>query len=525
LVTLLANKRLVVTGDLEAEKPDTAEITHEALITAWHRLSEWVEADRQFRIWQERTRETATEWVKSDANGLPRDEGILLRGARLAESIDWLERRPSDVGLSERDLIGASLALRDQEYEEQQRAIETAQRLIAAETERAEAAEALASKERQSRTQLRLLLGIVSSLLVVAISLGGYSLLQGNEARRQQSIAQSRELSATALSLLSIDPQQALLLAIEGWTEAPTVQAEHAVRESLQASHIRAILRGHTGRVWAAAFSPDGSRVITTSSDGTARLWDATTGMVVNELRIHTGPVRAAAVRGALSSDGSRLIFVSDDGTARVWDTTTGAAMAELRGRPHSVFDGGFSPDGSLVVTNSGSFRLQVWDAMTGVAVVEMRGHRAPVQQALFSRDGSRMVTASADGTARVWDVKTGAAVAELRGYQVWVSSAAFSPDGSRVVTASEDGTARVWDATTGAAVAELRGHTGPVRAAAFSPDGSRVVTASDDRTAMIHPWVTFAPREVLLEVARPNVVRTLSDEERRLYLPWRANP
>ena len=36
-----------------------------------------------------------------------------------------------------------------------------------------------------------------------------------------------------------------------------------------------AVLRGHEDIVWAAAFSPDGTRVVTASRDNTARLWDA----------------------------------------------------------------------------------------------------------------------------------------------------------------------------------------------------------------------------------------------------------
>ncbi|MDF5715846.1 MAG: hypothetical protein PUP93_18670 [Rhizonema sp. NSF051] len=53
LVKRLADERLVVTGWDEIEKIETVEIVHEALIREWRTLREWIEANREFRIWQE----------------------------------------------------------------------------------------------------------------------------------------------------------------------------------------------------------------------------------------------------------------------------------------------------------------------------------------------------------------------------------------------------------------------------------------------------------------------------------------
>jgi WD40 repeat protein len=145
------------------------------------------------------------------------------------------------------------------------------------------------------------------------------------------------------------------------------------------------------------------------------------------------------------SPDGSRVVTASSDGTARLWDATTGAAIATLSGHTGGVWDAEFSGDGSVVATASADHTARLWDSKTGAALATLSGHTDMVFGAAFSPDGSRIVTSSADKTARVWDATTDAALAKLTWHTEWVVSSAFSPDGSRIVTASWDKTAHIW--------------------------------------------------------------------------------
>jgi WD40 repeat protein/DNA-binding SARP family transcriptional activator len=78
--------------------------------------------------------------------------------------------------------------------------------------------------------------------------------------------------------------------------------------------HLRTL--SHSGSVTRAAFSADGSRLVTASRDGTVRIWDPYTDAPEQlVLRGHTGQVDAIA----FSPDGSRLASASADGTVRVW--------------------------------------------------------------------------------------------------------------------------------------------------------------------------------------------------------------
>jgi WD40 repeat protein len=283
---------------------------------------------------------------------------------------------------------------------------------------------------------------------------------------------------------LPTDPELSLLLATEAVRTASTSEALDALRQGIRDSRLRMAMRGHRAAIVSATFSRDGSRIVTTSADGTARIWDARTSALSVELTGHRGGVSAVDV----SPDGRLVATASDDNTGQVWDATTGRPIAELRGHGRSeegVVGSRFSPNGRSVVTAAADRTAMVWDPSTGRAIVVLRGHEAEVWSAAFSPDGSRILTASADRTTRVWDAATGAPVQVLTGHSADLTAASYSPDGRHIVTADWEGHTRIWR-TDRYTFKELPAHTGIVRHVAFSPDSRLVFTSGVDRTARV---------------------------------------
>ncbi|QJX00109.1 protein kinase domain-containing protein [Frigoriglobus tundricola] len=239
--------------------------------------------------------------------------------------------------------------------------------------------------------------------------------------------------------------------------------------------------RGDKYGVLTAALSPDGHTLATGSREG-ARTRDARTGKELHALTGHTGEVTSVSFR----PDGARILTTGRDKTARVWDARTGAELLKLEGHTGWVISGAFCGDGSRIVTGSEDKTAKVWDAGTGKELLKLDGHTGWVISAMFSADGSRIVTGGEDGTARMWDATSGKELLKLEGHTNWVSGAAFAPDGSRIVTGSHDKTVKIWDAKTGAELLSLKGHTDQVSSVAFSQDGLRIVTGSRDKTARV---------------------------------------
>jgi hypothetical protein len=150
---------------------------------------------------------------------------------------------------------------------------------------------------------------------------------------------------------------------------------------------------GHTGPVESVAYSPDGKRVLTGSSDGTARVWDAEMGQQKALLKGHTDRVTSVAY----SPDGKRVLTGSQDKTARVWDAETGQQKASLEGHTGPVFSVAYSADGKRVLTGSSDHTAQVWDAETGQKKALLKGHTGPVYSVVFSPNGKFCCCANTD--------------------------------------------------------------------------------------------------------------------------------
>jgi WD40 repeat protein/serine/threonine protein kinase len=276
-------------------------------------------------------------------------------------------------------------------------------------------------------------------------------------------------------------------------------------------------LKGHTYWVWSVAFSPDGQHLASGSADNTVKIWDIATGKELLSLKGHAGWVRSVA----FSPDGRRVASGGDDRTARIWDSATGKELLSLKGHTAVVESVAFSPDGQRLASGSDDHTVKIWDGTTGKELLSPKGHTDLVQSVAFSPDGKQLASVGNDQMVKIWDTATGKELLSFKSRASLLESVAFSPDGQRLASGSDDKTVRIWDSASGKELAVLKGHADVVYGVAFSPDGQRLASGSVDQTVKM--WDAESGKE-FFSLKLPGVVESVafSPDGQRLASGWR---
>lgn len=530
VLKMLSDARLVTTTEI------TAEVAHEALIREWARLHEWLSEDREWLRLHRHITESALEW---ESQGY--DPGLVYRGTRLVQSLEWAESRLEDLNLLERGFLETSKAIEEKEAaereEQRQRELEAARKLAESERERAEGQTRAARQLRQRALYL-------ASLLIVSLILAISAFVQRNTADRQAHLASARELALASINSLEKDAELSILLALEAVSESRLArepvpyQVQDALHKAIQNSRIHYTLAKHSGDVVAVTYSPDGKLLATAGSDKKVILWEARTGKELMTLSGHSQGLEDIA----FSPDGRYLATASDDKSIKLWSPLNGQELRSLTGFTDVIWKISFSSD-SKSLAIAGNETATVWDINTGQLILTLKGQHAPIA---FSPLGKYLATSGDDGTtilwdtdswqdilslphaanalafspdeARlvtameeliVWDVLTGEELMTTTEFKAVVLGIEFNPDGSRLVAGSQDGTVSIWDSQTGKRLFALAGHAGAINDVAFNPEcvalpdlsfewcGVWLATASRDGTAKVWDVSPAGSREL----------------------------
>ncbi|OAA49741.1 WD-repeat protein pop3 [Beauveria brongniartii RCEF 3172] len=229
---------------------------------------------------------------------------------------------------------------------------------------------------------------------------------------------------------------------------------------------------GHTGNITGVAFHCEGKWMVTSSEDGTVKIWETRTGTIQRSYS-HGCPANDVVIH----PNQGEIISCDRSGYIRVWDLAENTCAHELTPEPDvSVSSVTVASDGTLLCAANNSGNVFVWrieqeyDGTRMVPVTQFSAHKEYITRVLLSPDVKKLATCSADHTAKIWEVKGSAPKpgeqpkalpleATLTGHQRWVWDCAFSADSAYLVTACSDHYARLWELHSQQIIRQYNGH------------------------------------------------------------------
>jgi hypothetical protein len=268
--------------------------------------------------------------------------------------------------------------------------------------------------------------------------------------------------------------------------QLPTVRREGAglLTSQTNTDVPLAELKGHRGAVTGLAFLPDSQRIVTSSADGTVKVWNTARGGLIRTIELDAGPATAFAVAKERAATGHK------DGTVALWNIETGSNLATFRRSDASIWAIAFAGGPDRVAAAAQDWAVTLWEAGRPQSPVRVfEGHENAVKAVAFAERGPFIASGGADAVVKLWNVDKGELVRTYRGHEEAIAAVAFDPEGRTLASTSQDGQIRLWSTYSSRLKKRLRGHEGSVPGLAYAPDGHYLVSGGSDGTVRI--WDT----------------------------------
>jgi WD40 repeat protein len=235
-------------------------------------------------------------------------------------------------------------------------------------------------------------------------------------------------------------------------------------------------LAGHVGMIHDAGWSRDGSLIATSGYDESVRVWEASTGRQI----LNVKPLFNFACSVAFSTDGRWLAAGgSEDGQLKLIEVASGR-MRSFQTPDTTLYALEFTPDGKHLIVNHTIMNR----GDTSIRVLKLSDFsevktsiRGPVTSFALSRDGRLFAYSGPTGTVSILETSLWTELRTIEAHPYGASSLAFHPRGRFLASSGRDGVVRLWDATLGT----------PIHRLPIKPElDSRLVFGADEESLVV---------------------------------------
>lgn len=203
--------------------------------------------------------------------------------------------------------------------------------------------------------------------------------------------------------------------------------------------------------LFGASLSPDGKKVAVGCTDNSVHVFDTSSGHELYKMTSHESWVLGTV----FGVDSKRFVSIGRDRAAKLVDAGTGQVLEnlnQLRGELSAVAR---HPKQDMIViggddripyiyTMDRTRNLKVGEESTLVRKLEAQD--GAILALDWSPDGKRIAVAGAGSAVNLYDAESGAKVASCRGQTADIYVAQFSPDGALLATGGFDGQVRIYN-------------------------------------------------------------------------------
>ncbi|HEY9691784.1 MAG TPA: caspase family protein [Oculatellaceae cyanobacterium] len=552
-------QRLIITDD------QTVQVAHEALLTEWKLVRNWIAEDKENIRISRQLEIYAQEWKKT----FDKSESALLAGARLEVVHEWVEKNQPKLTPLEQEYVKKSIDKRDRDRlaeieqvkqqleQERQRRKAEKQRTLAVAVLGAAIAAFLGLFQAQRDKLYREQKEAINAQILKA------------EGEKNQDNLQALTSSIMALKMLGVkrvDATDNLVLdslqkVVYGVNERDRIKAKNQViglsvhpqgkiiaysvyQDGITLANLAEKtskkLLSHTDWVRNVRFSPNGQLLASASFDKTVKLWKVNTKTLYKTLKGH----QDAVLDVSFSSDNKTVASSSKDGSIKLWDIKKGRSYRTLLDRtidPNNKYKNIYSLDFNLkdktMLASSGSYdyKVSIWDLKSpksnqSIYLGQQKDrHKDFIFIVRFSPDGKILASASQDGKIKLWRVRDKTLIGNINvnNKPNTIYGLGFNQyDGSIIASTSEDGIIRLWkvkDVENSFKLGQdlvipfqtLTGHNLVVNRVEFNPKNQKMlISTSDDSTLRF--WQT--------NLLNPNLSKLTLNDQAKLLLKDSCN-